>query len=449
MLSKSKVIRGINCSKSLWLYIHKRNERRIEDITQFVFKQGIDVGEIARQYFPGGELAVYDYPNFESANRTKHFIDVGIETIYEATFIYNKTIIAADILTKIDGKWQLFEFKSTNSIKDQHISDVAIQYHVITGCGIPIEDVSVLFMNRNYLRKGKLDIKNLFIYQSVLKEAVEIQPFVDYNIKTLQQIEKQTTEPQIKMGTQCTTPYKCDFYDYCNNLSPLKKIEILEEHGNETKINHEELKLFLKKCSYPLYFLGFKTIMPCIPMFDNSRPYQQIPFQYSLHYKTFKTSELIQYSYLANTDSDPRIELIKNLIYDTQKEGFMMVYNKDLEINRLLDLQRDFPEYADAIEKIMERLIGLMPVLSKQFCIAKSINDCFSINKLLPVICPELMNSDLEINSETDAASSFLSLFEEKDLDKINKRRYALLKYVEMETYAMVKIFEALENTIS
>src|SRR5271157_4019776 len=145
MLSKSKFTRGINCQKSLWLYFYKYEERIVDEGTQTVFAQGTDVGELARHYFPDGKMAVLeDYPSFESAKRTMEFIEQGVETIYEATFIFNKTIVAVDLLKKIDGEWHLFEVKSTNSVKDPHIKDVAIQYHVVTGTGLPLKDVSVM-----------------------------------------------------------------------------------------------------------------------------------------------------------------------------------------------------------------------------------------------------------------------------------------------------------------
>lgn len=450
MLSKSKFIRGINCHKSLWLYVHKKKERHIDDLTQFVFKQGTNAGEIARQYFPGGKLAVYeDYPNFESANRTKKLIDSGIETIYEATFVYNKTIVAVDILTKIDGAWHLFEFKSTTSIKDQHIKDIAIQYYVIAGSGVPIKEASIMYMNRDYVRIGNLDLKNLFIHQPVLKDVIELQPFVEENSKILLQVEKQTTEPKVNMGIQCSTPYKCDFYDYCSLLTPLANLEETKEQSNETKINKEELKIFLKESPYPLYFLDFETIMPCIPLFDLSRPYQQIPFQYSLHYKAFKTSELIHFGYLAETEGDPRPELIKKLINDTKKPGYILVYNIGFERSRIIEMQRDFPEYASYLETIIVRLIDLMAVFRKQHFVTESMEGRYSIKNVLPALCPDLSYSNLKINNGGDASSAFLALYEEKDKEKVDKERNDLLKYSEMDTFAMVKIFEVLEKTIS
>jgi len=122
MLSKSKYTRSLNCPKSLWLYVHKSEERLVGEASLAVMSQGTTVGELAREYFPGGKMAVLeDYPCIESAERTRFFIEQGVETIYEATFIFDDTLVAVDILHKKDGKWSLYEVKSTNSVKPQHI----------------------------------------------------------------------------------------------------------------------------------------------------------------------------------------------------------------------------------------------------------------------------------------------------------------------------------------
>lgn len=106
MLSKSKYTRGINCQKSLWLYVHKKEEQVISESTQSIFARGTNVGELAQQYFLNGKMAVLEeYPGYESAKRTQQFIEQGVDTIYEATFIFDNTLVAVDILHKQNGKW--------------------------------------------------------------------------------------------------------------------------------------------------------------------------------------------------------------------------------------------------------------------------------------------------------------------------------------------------------
>ena len=162
MLSKSKYTRGINCQKSLWLYVNKIEDRLVSEASMAVMSQGTSVGELAREYFPGGKMAVLeDYPCLESAERTREFIAQGVETIYEATFIFDDTLVAVDILHKNNGKWSLYEVKSTNSVKPQHIKDVAVQYYVLKGSGLDLEDAFLMHLNGAYVRRGKVDVKHL------------------------------------------------------------------------------------------------------------------------------------------------------------------------------------------------------------------------------------------------------------------------------------------------
>ncbi|HNX89837.1 MAG TPA: hypothetical protein PKH58_12210, partial [Paludibacteraceae bacterium] len=173
MLSKSRYTRGCNCQKSLWLYVHKKEEQVIPEATQAIFARGTSAGELAQNYFPGGKLAVLeDFPGFASAKRTQDFIRQGIETIYEATFIYDNTLVAVDILHKQDGKWHLYEVKSTNSVKPEHIKDVGVQYYVAKGSGLDIEDAFLMHFNREYVRHGDIEVNKLFIPESILGEVV-------------------------------------------------------------------------------------------------------------------------------------------------------------------------------------------------------------------------------------------------------------------------------------
>ncbi len=164
MLSKSRYTRGLNCQKSLWLYAHKREEQEISESAQAIFSRGTSAGELAQQYFSNGKMAVLeDLPGYESAKRTQEFIQQGVETIYEGTFIFDNTLVAVDILHKSQGKWSLYEVKSTNSVKLEHIKDVAIQYYVAKGCGLNLENAFLMHFNRDYVRHGALEINKLYL----------------------------------------------------------------------------------------------------------------------------------------------------------------------------------------------------------------------------------------------------------------------------------------------
>ncbi len=451
MLSKSKYVRGVKCQKSLWLNTHKSDQRFVDDASLSIFNQGTDIGVLARQYFPNGILAVgeNEIPGIESAKRTAHLIESGIETIYEATFIYQNTLVAVDILSRKDGRWQLFEMKSTTHVKEAHIIDTAIQYYIVTNCGVDLSDASVMFLNNQYVRKGDLNIQELFCTESVLDRFLPMQLGISDKIEEFLVILASDIEPEISIGEHCNRPYECDFRNYCLSLQP-PSIEFDPESLSRTPIiNHSGVKEFLDSLSYPLYFLDFETIMPGVPIFNESHPYQQITFQYSLHFKSSKNSDLQHFEYLGNATEDPREELIQQLIKDTPLPGQIIVYNVTFEKTRLKEIKRDFPKYENEIQDIIDRLVDLMPVFRRKHYTCDYMQGSYSIKKVLPSLCPELTYKDLEINNGGIASNTYYTLMYEKDIAIIKKTRNDLLAYCKLDTLAMVKILEVLEQKTS
>lgn len=446
MLSKSKFTRGNNCHKSLWLYVNKREERELPELVQAVLDRGTDVGKLAQDYFPGGVMAVQeDYPGFESAKRTQELIAGGTQTIYEATFIYDNTLVAVDILTKIDGRWQLFEVKSTNSVKPQHIEDVAVQYYVASGSGLDIADVSVMHMNGKYVRNGALDVKGLFAHESVMEPVQEMLDEVVKNIRILSKVEKLKKEPKVKMGDQCLHPYYCDFYEYCSGQQPVATTPE-PELSSKPEIDRKGIEAFLSEIIYPVCFLDFETIMPCVPMFDKSRPYQQLTFQYSLHFLESKNAELVHTYHLAesNLSTDPRPGLIKQMLKETRKAKTVFVYSRQFEETRINEMIRDFPEYAKPLEALKNKILDLIvPFRSKLFRTG-TMEGSSSIKKVLPALCPDFSYDNLAISNGMAASNAFMGLYYTDDKELKEKTRKELLEYCHLDTMAMVKILEVL-----
>lgn len=445
MLSKSQYTRGTNCHKSLWLYKHRRDEQRISDATMAIFARGTSVGELAQQFFPNGKMAVLeDYPGYESAKRTQEFIEQGIETIYEATFIFDNTLVAVDILHKENDQWSIYEVKSTNSTKPQHIKDVAVQYYVVLGSGLQVGNAYLMHFNRDYVRRGDIDVKRLFTADGILQEVLLKQEEVKANIPILLSM-LQGSEPSIDMGSQCHDPYECDFQEYCRSF--LLKEEPVEL-SSEPVVNEKEVKDYVNAIEYPICHLDFETIMPGVPLFNESRPYQQVPFQYSIHFQESKDSEVIHYEYLAPSDInlDPRLGLIEKMIKDTKKAKTVFVYSIAFERTRINEMIRDFPQYKEPLESINNRMVDLIIPFRKKYYRSESMEGSSSIKKVLPALCPELSYHDLEISEGMAASNAFLELYYYNDELHIQQVRQNLLKYCGLDTLAMVKVLEVLEK---
>lgn len=450
MLSKSKYTRGVNCHKSLWLYVHKKTEQVYSDATMAVFTRGTSVGELAQQYFPDGKTALHeDYPGYASAQRTQALIMDGVETIYEATFIYEDTLVAVDILHKENGQWYLYEVKGTNGIKPQHIKDVAVQYYVVSGSGIPLADAYVMHFDKEYVRRGNIEVNKLFKADSVLKDVKNLQDEVRTTIPVLAEMLN-GEEPEIAMGSQCTSPYTCDFCDYCKKLAPPLAETAPVELSSEPEVKVDDVRKYVESIEYPIAHLDFETIMPGVPMFDESRPYQQLPFQYSLHVQDSKDSDIRHYQYLAesNPGIDPRIGLIEQMIEQTKDAATIFVYWIAFERSRIYEMMRDFPQYSSALQGIVDRLVDLIVPFKRKYYRTETMEGSSSIKKVLPALCPELSYNDLEISEGMTASNSFLDLYYCTDAETIAKTRQNLLAYCHLDTLAMVKLLEVLRKVI-
>jgi hypothetical protein len=458
------------------------------EMQKSIFKRGTSVGELAHQLFPGGEIAAKgDPPDYEKALlRTQELIESGVKVIYEAAFMFNQVLSIADIIVR-DGKdWKIYEVKSSTSISETYLNDAALQYYVISNTRIKIKDFSIIYINNQYIRQGKLEIENLFNTESVLElEDLPAQGDVKLNIEKFKKVLQKRQIPDIDIGEHCYNPYICGYYNYCRKHIPensifdfsgmhlAKKYELyrngiirfedikdksvlnknnllqLEVYkSGKPEVDKKAIKDFLSDLNYPLYFMDFETFQPAVPLFDNSKPYQQIPFQYSVHCKENKNSELKHFEFLADPGGDPRKKFIENLLNVTDGKGNIIVYNKTFEITRLKELAGDFPGYADNIEKRINRIVDLMVPFQKKYFYAPEMKGSYSIKYVLPALVPDLSYDELEINEGGLASIAYESLQTETDLMHIAEIKQQLLKYCKLDTLGMVRILEKLEMLI-
>ena len=486
LLSKSSFIRGVQCEKHLYLYKYHYNEMdQLSEMQKAIFKRGTDVGKLAQQLFPNGIDAspATQFEYNKVVKLTQELLEKKQKVIYEASFNYSDVLSVADIVVNEKSGLNVYEVKSSTSISETYIRDAALQYWVISNCGYKIKDFSITYINNQYVRKGRLELDKLFITESVLKLILPLQKWVEENVNRFKKVLSIKDIPYIDIGEHCHDPYTCGFYEYCRkhipensifdlsgihlkkkydlyrsgiikledvsadaDLSKNAKLQIDVYKSKKDLINKIAIKEYLSDLNYPLYFIDFETFQPAVPMFDNSKPYQQIPFQYSLHYKKNKKSKIEHFEFLAETGTDPRKKFIENLLRDTKYEGDILTYNKSFEVLRLKELAEAFPKYKREIEERINRVKDLMLPFQKKYYYTYKMQGSYSIKYVLPALIPELSYKDLEINEGGLASIAYESLFYETDLMRIAEIRNYLLEYCKMDTIAMVRILEKLEN---
>ena len=489
ILSKSTYLKGVKCKKALYLNkYHKNLKDELTEAQKAIFSQGNKVGELAQNLFPGGIDATpetfYDYS--KSLEQTKNAVTDGASVIYEAAFQFEGVLCAVDILVRDGNMWNAYEVKSTTSVKDTHITDASLQYHVMKNCGIEINDISIVVIDNTYPKQGDVEVDKLFKIESVYDHVLQLQTSVKENIQELKIVLAVREIPNELIGEKCTSPYNCDFIGHCwknvpeysiFNLANLKKKEaerlyhsgvtlitdlpydyklsasqahqVQSERDGSVIINKKNLRSFTDQLEYPLYFLDFETTQMAVPEFAVQRPYQQIPFQYSLHIQNSKNSDVLHKEFLGKSEKlDPRIGFINSLICDCGNHGSILVYNIGFEKSILKQLSKDFPQYEAQLNGIIDRLVDLMVPFKNKDYYKPEMKGSYSIKSVLPALCPDLSYDELDIKEGGTASRVFGQMLTGEFEGDVQLTRTHLLEYCKLDTLAMVKILDRINEVI-
>jgi hypothetical protein len=317
ILSKSTFIRGTQCLKSL--YLNKKRpflRNRLSDAQRAIFKRGTDVGVLAQQLFPGGidmkprSPALYRKQVGETMNVIQ---SESHDTLYEATFQYDRLLILLDILVHDSKGWSAYEVKSSLKISETFLLDAAFQYYVITHAGVALNDFYLVVMNPDYVLNGKLDISQLFVKQSVLEDVKVRQPYIEEQIEQSKEALNAASSPKITIGTHCRNPYPCDFSGHCwkkipensllyldafaeserfaryyagddapedmktDELTPLQKIQLTSAIKKEVVADSNMIRSFAGRHLDSPMMVSMFFAKPAVPFLKGTRPYQRIP----------------------------------------------------------------------------------------------------------------------------------------------------------------------------
>lgn len=448
ILSKSTFMYGYQCPKRLWLHKYRPGLRdEMDEEQEAVLRRGTDVGKLAEQLFPGGVDARPETPFAyqQSVADTARYIAEGRDIIYEAAFQYEGLLCAIDILVKQGNHWYAYEVKSTSKVKDQHIPDAAFQYYVITHAGLELADFGIVHLNTSYIRYGDLNVQELFTAESVLDRLIPMQEFIHEKGLALKTVVANKTEmPEVEVGEHCYRPYNCDFLGFCYEGVD----EEAEEDYGEPYINQEAVRSFLSQLEYPIYHIDFESWRAVVPEYDGHWPFRQVCFQYSVHVERTSGAEPEHHAYLAEGTHSSSLEFIENLLSILGEEGTVMVYNQTFEATRLKEYMREHPQYTEAIENVLGRIVDLMTLFRKDYRLPE-MKASYSIKYVLPALVPELSYSELIIGNGTDASNAFYHLQYTRNPNDIERTRAALLEYCKLDTLAMVKLLGVLRDSYS
>jgi len=473
-LSKSLYIRGLQCEKSLWLKKKKPEVLQApDDGAQAVFDTGTSVGELACELFSGGERIEYT-GNFSSQMaKTKELMGRGTKVIYEATFCFDGILVMVDIL-RIDKDGLIInEVKSSTSVKEVYIDDASIQYYVISSLGYKVSAINIIHIDNSYVRGEKLELEKFFYAEDVTEQVKQKQADIPQIISKFDEILSKDVEPDIDIGPHCSDPYNCDAWEYCwrkqrgipeysvfdisrlrsdkkfelykngvvkfedikelDKFNASQQIQIRSELSGEQIIDKEAIKEFLDTLSYPLYHLDFETFQQAVPEFIGLSPYEQIPFQFSIH-KDDGRGNLEHFEFLAEVGADPRYELALNLIKFIPQDACVLAYNMSFEKKVIRRLAEIYPQISNELMAIHDNIKDLMVPFAIKSYYHPKMQGSYSIKYVLPALVPEFESAYKDLNLIHHGGEAMQAY------------KKALLAYCKLDTLAMVKVLEKLRE---
>lgn len=492
--SKSRLIAMRQCPKRLWLDVF-HSELGVQSMrSEKAFRTGHQVGEVARRIYDpehAGELINLVPGTLDAAFcRTSELLN-GNQPIFEAGFSAAGAHAFADVLLPEVGNrrksWRMIEVKSTTSVKDYQRDDVAIQAFVARSAGIPLSSVSVAHIDSSWVYPGNQDYRGLLTEVDLTDEAFARHDEVTAWVAQAQQVVSESTQPDVCIGEQCGSPFPCSYFEYCSRgqvaaeypLEWLPRISVtqrrklaalgIDDLGRtpdnllnplQRRVKHHTLDgtvffdsagaaATLEPYGFPAYFLDFETIRFPIPAWPGTRPYQQIPFQFSLHVLS-ESGILTHDEFLDAAGNDPSESFAKTLLSACGQEGPVYVYSAKFEASRIRELALRFPIMGTALMALIERIVDLLPVAQEYFY-HPSQHGSWSIKSVLPAAVPELSYTALDgVKDGEMAMDAYLEAIDpETSIERKALIEQQLLAYCRLDTYAMVRLWQVFSGRLA
>jgi CRISPR/Cas system-associated exonuclease Cas4 (RecB family) len=487
-LSKSKLLAYRQCHKRLWLEMRRPELQNDSEGTEETFRTGHQLGDLARRLFdPNNRGILIDLKRngLEGAFAETTAALRQQVPIFEAGFCAGGASTFADIMLPVRraGKlaWRMLEVKSSTSVKDYHRDDIAVQAFVANAAGVRLHSASVVHIDGTFVYKGTANYDGLLAESDLTDEVVKRRAEVKTWIAEAQSIVDDNTEPSVRTGRHCSIPFECGFQAYCKGREPQPKYPTSLLPRVQTKA----LKAFLggqpgidlaeipddllnerqqrvKSCTLsnglyfdaagaasdlaahklPAYFLDFETIQFAIPIWKGTRPYQQIPFQFSVHILA-KGKPMEHRAFLDLSGDDPSRPFAEALVQHCGSRGPVFVYNAGFETARIKELAKRFPNLRMPLLSINQRVIDLLTVAEERYY-HPSQEGSWSIKQVLPTIAPDLHYNALDgVQDGGMAMEAYREALVASTLPtRKHKIQEQLLAYCKLDTYAMVRIWQ-------
>jgi hypothetical protein len=475
-LSKSRFLAGLQCPLRLWHQCYNPElASEVPPARQAIFDTGHEVGRLATRLYPEGLLIEEGHLHHETAVHHTRLVmqKPEIDAIYEAAFLDDNVRVRVDILQRNGNeRWNLIEVKSSTSLKDVYLPDVAIQHHVLKRAGLDMDRVILMHLNNRYVYDGKnIELEHLFCTCDMTRKVLVYENQIPSLLADLNEFLERPDEPNISPGRHCRIPYECEFWGHCTKDMPehwvMELAGISQRRLNEltalgirdirevpdafplTAIQDRirasvkgqkeylspELGKELKSVEYPVHFIDFETVNPAIPRYALTRPYQIIPFQWSDHI-LYDDGTIEHLEYLSEEDRDPREAFAETLLDALGGRGQILTYS-DYENKIIKSLMGSLPQFCDGFISILPRFRDLCKIIQRHYY-HPDFHGSFSLKS-------DMTYTALAIQEGAQASLEYLRMIDPSTPPAEKQRiKQDLLVYCGYDTLAMVKIRDEL-----
>ena len=483
-ISKARFGAGLQCPKRLYLECNAPELGAADEPgREALARAGIEIGVLARQRFPRGTLVEGGSSRWSEAVETtaRLVADPTVPAIYEAAFEHAGARVRADVLLRMaPATFELIEVKAASRVREHHETDLAFQLAVIGGAGHQMSRARLMLLDREYVRPGGApDLGRLFTTVDLTAKAQSLVPAILPRLAAIRQVAMASEAPVVANGPQCLVPHRCPFFGYCHaggpqhpvtdlpRLKPEQLVELsaigvddiraippefpgltpLQRRAREavrmgTTFRDPAVVDLLGAIPLPAHFVDFETFAPAVPVYPGTRPFEQVPFQWSDHVLA-ADGTLSHHEFLHDDDADPREAFAQSLLAATAEAASLVVYSS-FEGDVLLALANQLPHLAAGLLDRRKRIVDLLPLV-RNHCYHPTLRGSFSIKTVLPAFVPELGYGDLVIRDGLTASLSHATLID-RTLDPARRAelRAQLLAYCGRDTEAMVALYRVL-----
>lgn len=402
--------------------------------------------------------------------------DPRVGTIKHAVFESQGVTVRMGYIARCEGGFSMYAVSTGMRFGSEDYFRMAVDAYVAEQAGLPLEAIYVVYPdpdNRSGnsdpahgLTQSEITLEVKACYQEVV-DAIAISHGVVMG-----------KEPQTVCTGHCQKPVPCAFLGQCQAQGPAMPLTwlpnghhlVARSHGvgvldmrelpeelvkskshrrviDATIDNRVDLvpgfKAAWEALPFQRYFLDIESAQSPFSLYEGVKPYQQIPFQWSLHHQDH-TGTIRHDQFLDLSGSDPRRAFARQLIDVCGQDGPVVVYNASFERRILNELATEYPEMASALLAIIDRLFDLLPLVKKHYY-HPMMKGSWSLKQVLKALVPELSYEALSLRNGEEAQLAYLqAIAPETSTEKKRQIAHDLGAYCHLDTFAMIAIPQAL-----